>query len=219
MGRLLSWLPLILLLPAGAPAQQPKVALHPMVLPGPLQTAPGVSALFDSLLIAELGQQGYGVVPSAESGRIWQQLVDSVQGFYDPITGDTVRAEFDAVRTGTLRRLAAGFGAAFLLRTSVEMVSVQWDRGKAKWDGVSEGVSPTGGWGSVAALTLVVVAEDSTGRVVATGRGGIRVVAKVRGQGGYESLSEQELFGDYDRNLKAVALALKPFLKRGGPSQ
>lgn len=129
MGRLLVWLALVAALTGSAPAQQPKVALHPMSLPGPLQTVDRVSAMFDSILTAELWEHGYAVVPSAESGKIWKQLVDSVQGFYDPITGDTVRAEFEAVRSGTLLRLTSAFGATVLLRSSIEVVTADWDRG------------------------------------------------------------------------------------------
>lgn len=215
MGRLLLLLVLIPALTASAPAQQPKVALHPMLLPGPLQTVTSVSAMFDSIVTAELWEHGYGVVPSAESGKIWKELVDSVQGFYDPITGDTVRAEFEAVRNGTLLHLASAFDATVLLRSSIEVIAVDWDRGKAKWDGVSEGVSPTGGGGRVGALSLVIVAEDSAGKVIATGRGGIQVISKFRGHR-FEAVPLDELFADDDRNLKAVQLALRPFFALGG---
>lgn len=199
-------------------AQQPSprtVALHPLVVLG-VETPDSVVATFDSLFIAQLEIGGYTVVPSKESAAIWRRLVDSVQGFYDPITGDTVQAEFAAVHTGTLRELATRFGAVAWLRPTIGMVTAEWRRGRAHWDGVSEGMSsPSGGNGSVGALTLVVVVEDTSGRVVATGRGGIQVLAKIKGSQ-YQAIPRDKVLTDYDRNLKAVQLALRPFLAPGG---
>jgi hypothetical protein len=199
-------------------AQQPRaVALHPLAVLGGAIPDSMVST-FDSIFIAELSTGGYTVVPSKESAAIWRRLVDSVQGFFDPITGDTVQAEFAAVHTGTLRELATRFGAVAWLRPTIEMVSAEWHRGKARWDGASEGVSPGGGNGSVGALTLVVVVEDTSGRVVATGRGGVQVLAKFKGSR-FEAIPPDELLTDYERNLKAVQIALQPFLKAGGTSR
>lgn len=68
------------------------------------------------------------------------------------------------------------------------------------------------------ALTLVVVVEDTSGRVVATGRGGVQVLAKVKGSG-FQAVPRDQLLTDYERNVKAVQLALQPFLKPGGAAR
>jgi hypothetical protein len=211
MGRYWGWFSLFVSLAVpGSVAAQSKVALHPLLLPSGYNLPATVPALFDSLLTAELGRRSHAVVPSAESGRIWKQLVDSVQGFYDPITGDTVRAEFEAVRNGTMRHLATAFGATLRLRPSLEVAVVDWDGGKTEWDGTSERVSHAGK-GTVPALSLVIVVEDSTGGVIATGRGGLRVLAVFR-DGRFQPRAPHELFADEERNLKAVRAALSPFL-------
>lgn len=201
----------LLALPGAALAQGGRtIALHPLELPYGLENPAAIQATFDSLLASQLRAAGVTVVPSAEAGAIWRRLVDSVQGFYDPITGDTVAAEYSAVHIGTLRELVARFQATTWLRPRVEVVTVEWNRGKAEWDGVSEGVAPAGK-GTIGALTLVISVEDTTGAVVTTGRGGLQVLGKFKGER-YERVPRERLFTDAKRNSKSVQLALAPLL-------
>jgi hypothetical protein len=66
-------------------------------------------------------------------------------------------------------------------------------------------------------MTLVIAVEDSSGAVVAAGRGGLQVLAKVKGER-YEAIPHEKLFKDEKRTAKAADLALRPLLGGGeGP--
>src|SRR2546425_630769 len=178
------------------------VALSPLDVPDGLENPEPVRALFDSLITSELVRAGLTVIPSREVGAVWRRLMDSVHGFYSPITGERVPEKYDAVRSGTLRDLKERFHADAWLRPRIQVVPVDYAGGKAFWDGASEGVG-SGTSGTVAALTLVVALSDTTGSDVYIGRGGIQVLRK-----GSKEVSRDKLFKDTKRNLQALHLAV-----------
>ena len=184
------------------------VALSPLDVPDGLENPEPVQALFDSLITSELVHAGLTVVPSREVGAIWRRLVDSVHGFYSPITGERVQEKYDAVRTGTLRDLKEHFHADAWLRPRIQVVSVDYTGGKAYWDGASEGAG-SGTSGTVTALTLVVALCDTTGSDIYIGRGGIQVLRK-----GSKEVSRDKLFKDTKRNLQALHLAVDSLVAR-----
>jgi len=187
-------------------AQGPAIALSPVATPYGLSDPAPVRAIFDSLITVALGKAGYRVVPASEAGALWRRLVDSVQGFYDPITGEIVEAKYRAVHDGVLRQLVARFGVQLWLRPSIEILHVDFEGGKVVWDETSERVGGSGG--SLPAFSLVVAVEDSAGVETASGRGGIQLAAKEPGK----PVAREKLFRDDDRNRKAVERALAPLL-------
>jgi hypothetical protein len=186
------------------------VALHPLSTPHDFEAPAPALAAVESAIAERLAGAGFTVVPSAESGAAWERLMREVGGFYDPITGDTVAVKYRTVGDGTVRELAARPGATLWLRPSLEVVVAQWKGGKASWDGASEGVSPIGK-GRVPALTLVVAVEDTSGTIVATGRGGIQVLSKVKGSR-FVDVPVEKLLADDKRVVKAAGLALEPLV-------
>lgn len=190
---------------------QRTIALSPIDLPLTYGEVSRVRVL-DSLLTTELSAAGYSVVPGVESGAIWKRLVDSVRGFYDPITGNLDDKRYDAVRRGTMRELAARFGATLWLHDTVTVVTAHWSH-NAKWDGMTESVGT--GKGDVPALSLLLSVEDTSGRTLASGRGGLQVLYKEHGDE-YQRVPLDKLFTDTDRMLRGVRLALQAFLTHGG---
>jgi hypothetical protein len=134
--------------------------------------------------------------------------VDSVQGYYDPITGEIVDSEYQAVHDGTLQELVGRLGARFWLRPFLEVLPVDFDGGKARWDGTSEGVPARSG--TLPAFSLVVSLEDSAGNEVVNGRGGIQLAAKEPNR----PVARDKLFKDTNRVRKAVERALAPVIAR-----
>lgn len=193
----------------------PVVALRPLELPLEPGEAAAPRALLEREITARLVAAGYGVVAPSDAGETWERHLRAAGGFYDPLTGDTLQATYLAVRDGALRELRGRFGATAWLHARVEVVLVAWRGGKAQWDGVSEGVAPVGE-GRVQALTLAVSVEDSSGALRASGRGGLQVLARVKG-GRYERVPADRLLVDAKRVAKAVDLALAPLLGERRP--
>jgi len=77
------------------------------------------------------------VVSGVEAGAVWKRLVDSVRGFYDPITGDRDSAKYEAVHRGTLRELAARLHATFWLHDTITVVTAHWSH-NAECDGMTD---------------------------------------------------------------------------------
>ncbi len=198
--------------PPAPPAPLQTIALSPVEIPDGLDDPGPVRALFDSLLAAELARAGFTVVPSHEAGGLWKRFVDSVHGFYSALTGELVEEKYRAVMGGTLRELKDRFHADAWLRPEIDVVAVDFEGGKARWDGTDEGVG-SGTSGTVPALSLAVVALDMDGKEIYTGRGGIQVLRK-----GFKDVSREKLFKDAKRNLKALHLAIDSLLVRRSPS-
>jgi len=195
---------------AGArrPSSITTVALSPVEVPEGLDNPEPVRAWFDSAITSELVRAGVTVVPSREAGAIWRRLVDSVHGFYSAFTGERVSEKYDAVVMGTLRELRVRFHADAWLRPSVAVVAVDFEGGKARWDGASEGVGG-GTSGTVPALSLVITVSDTAGRDLYAGRGGIQVLRK-----GFKDVPRDKLFSDSKRNLQALHLAIDSLVAR-----
>jgi hypothetical protein len=188
------------------------IALSPTRLPDGLENPEPVQVLFDSLLAGELGRAGLTVIPSTEAGAIWKRLVDSVQGFYSAITGERVEAKYRAVMDGTRHGLTGRFHADAWLRPRIEVVPVDFEGGKARWDGASEGMG-NGSSGTVPALSLVVSVSDTSGTDIYSGRGGIQVLSK-----GSKNVPRDKLFRDSKRNHQALHLAIDSLVARLGAS-
>ena len=207
----------LLLALAGARVRGPSplktIALSPVRTPDGLDDPEPARALFDSLLAAELGRAGLTVIPPSETGAIWKRLVDSVQGFYSALTGELVQAKYAAVMTGTLRDLRERFHVDAWLRPSIQVIPVDFEGGKARWDGASEGVG-SGTSGTVPALSLVVTVSDTAGTEIYAGRGGIQVLRK-----GSKVVPRDKLFKDTKRNLQALHLAIDSLIARARVSQ
>lgn len=200
---------------AVAAAQGPVIALQPLDLPLEPGEAGVARAMLEREISARLAAAGYTVVDPADVGEAWERRLRDAGGFFDPLTGDTLLAKYRAVREGTMRELRDRFGATAWLRGRVETVLAPWRGGKAQWDGASESVAPVGE-GRVPALSLAIAVEDSVGEIRAAGRGGLQVLAKVRG-GHYERVPAEKLFQDARRVARAVDLALGPLLGERRP--
>ena len=163
---------------------------------------------YDSLITAQLTHAGFRVVPRRIADGIWRGLVDSVHGFYNPLTGARIEEEYRAVVIGTARELRARHAADAWLRPRVEVVDVSFQRGRAAWDGASEGLGPGVSTGRAFATSVVVELVDSAGVARVSGRGGLKLLVQGMPQGRLSRVAWSRLFSDPKRNDRAIALAL-----------
>jgi len=173
----------------------------------------------DSLITVGLRDAGLHVLPSPIAAGIWRRLVDSVQGFYDPLTGALVEEEYRAVVLGTARALRAQHGADAWVRPRVELVPVAFRGGSVQWDGTSEGLGARLK-GRSSATSIVVELIDSTGMPRASGRGGLKALVHAP-SGRPERVAWTSIFVDQKRNHRAVTLALETVIEylAGGEPQ
>lgn len=200
-----------------APRQGGKtIALSSINLPSELRGMHGRGARFDSLITSQLRTTGFTIVPAQASESIWLRLRDSVGGYYDTYTGKLVEAKLDVVHTATLRELHARYGADGWLHTKIAFVGASFTGGKVKWHGTEQTSGARGGiggfllgtkTGTVPALSLFVVLEDTAGKELYSGVGGIELAVQI--QGGLPAYIPQlMLLNDEARNIAAVHLAL-----------
>ena len=200
-----------------APRQGVKtIAVSSIDLPRDFANLPSPRARFDSLIVSVLRGEGFTVVSAAASESIWVHLRDSMGGYYDTYTGKLVEAKWNAVHLGTLRELRARYGAEAWLHPDIEFVGAPFEGGKVKWHGVEQTSGAPGGvggflfgtkTGSVPALSLFTMVEDSAGKELYSGVGGIELAARIVGDR-FVDFPRLALLGDGGRNVAAVHLAL-----------
>ncbi len=198
------------------------IALSPVAVAVDLEDAEPVKTKFESLIETTLREAGFSVVPSREYAAIWKRMTEQMGGFFDPVTGKRDETKLKTVREHTLRELNTKFTVDAVLYPSIRVVKANFVQNQATWDGTSESLT-TGGFlgallggqyrGTVGALSLVAVIEDTHGVDVYINGGGIQVLSKVSG-GGFIPVSRNELFANEERNVAAVNIALGSLVRK-----
>lgn len=209
-----------LVLVAGAVLGPPQgvrtIAVSSISLPRELRSLPGPRAQFDSLITSSLRSEGFAVVPPQVSESIWLRLRDSIGGYYDSYTGKLIDAKLEEVHLGTLRELHARHAVDAWLHPEIEVVGAPFTGGKVKWHGTEQESGATGGLGgflfgtkrgSVPALSLFVSLEDTVGKDIYAGVGGIELTSRIKGDR-FVDVPWPSLLRDGARNVAAVHLAL-----------
>ncbi|HET7296946.1 MAG TPA: hypothetical protein VFI66_07365 [Gemmatimonadales bacterium] len=192
------------------------VAVSSVSVPRDLRSLAGPRAQFDSLISSSLRREGFAVVPAQVSESIWLRLRDSIGGYFDSYTGKLIEAKLQMVHEGTLRELRDRHGVDAWLHSEIEFVGAPFTGGKVKWHGTEQESGATGGLGgflfgtkkgSVPALSLFVSLEDTLGKEVYAGVGGIQLTTRVQGDR-FVDVPPLSLLADSARNAAAVHLAL-----------
>ena len=195
------------------------VALAPLVLPADLEEPERVRERFEALITSRLRELGYEVVPSSQFAGIWENSVEQLGGYFDPVTGKRDEEKFEALRSHCLAELEATCQADVLLHSSIRVVAAPFYGSTATWYGTDQSMQTMGSAilsglaggtpsGTIGALCLTVVIEDTHGADYFVGHGGIEVTARLTA-GGMEAIPQHELFRDAERNEEAVTLALE----------
>jgi hypothetical protein len=208
------------------------VVVAPVVLPEGLENREAEAAWFDSVIADRLTGGGYNVVPVGRYAEIWDQIVVQMGGLFDGSTGELDQDKFDIARERLFIDLTDLFDADAVLYPEIWAVEAPFSEGIASWDGTSEAMVGFGlrfldalsailsndnnsglPQGTVTALSLVVIAEDMSGREVFSNAGGIQLLEKVGMDADRVSTVDgEQLLRDWPRNAKAVEIVLEPLV-------
>jgi hypothetical protein len=183
-------------------------------------------AMLDSLVDAAVRRQGFAVIPHDTVDALAKWIADSAGGPFDPVTGKRDSARTDSIDTAVRRAIVARLGADLWLQPMVIFETVPFWGGEAKWRGTAEKTGAMGGVGAIVlgtksgripALSLLVLVEDSTGRPVFGGGGGIQLIMKANGFAKKPTeIPMDSLLADRARNEQAVRYALDSLATRVG---
>jgi hypothetical protein len=203
-----------------------RVAMYPVTAPDDFEDPDPPRLLFDSLVGSALREAGFAVIAADSVSALWQRLVDSSGGLYDPLSGQRNDAVWNALRTRWWSDMRSRYGADAVVFPSIIAVQASFSENKPKWDGTSQGIESFGGSlvrglfgisreGTTPALSLRIQIERE-GTVLYRNQGGIEVIAKPAGGpgSGWTPIPRAELFRDPERNVKAVRIALAPIVEQ-----
>jgi hypothetical protein len=207
------------------------LVLTPVSLPSELDPYGDHMEEFDSLIASVLGQADFTLIPAHEYTILWEGVMEQAGGFFDPVTGERDEEKFAVARDSLFSLLAEVYHPDALLYPEIWIVGAPYSEGTARWDGTSQGLIGFGTRlidalgavfsgsesnlpeGTVDALSLVIFIESMEGEELYMKSGGIQVMQKVgRDPRDIETVPDDEILSDHERNRKAVVTALKPLL-------
>ena len=180
----------------------------------------------DSDAMQELRGAGFAVVAPGVVDSIWRHTIDSVGDMFDPRTGRPDSARVTGARAALLASLHAGYSADAMLYLQVQLVSAEFEKWTASWDGTHEswgnfGHRFMGGLlhgtykGRTNALTLFATLMTTTGRRAYDGKGGLQVYV-IPDNGKFVDRPDSVFFVDTARSAHSVHLALCGLVTRTG---
>jgi hypothetical protein len=188
------------------------VALLPLRIGLPLESAEQVAHRIEEDLAAALAAAGFRVLPVAISRGIRERMEVESGGLSDP-------ARFRVIDDYSARELLGDYPIDALVRPSLVPVAARVHNTRAMWDGTSEKLMTLGDRllalrgldGSVQALSLQLVIEGRDGRRLYARRGGIRLLARLGPDlQEIERVPEDELWRDPSALSRAIAYTLAP---------
>ena len=183
----------------------------------------------DSVTARTLSEHGLKVVSARESKRVYDAVVDSLGGLYDPVTGLSDTAKFAIAEQLTRARLRDLYHPQAWAFMNVYEALAPFDHAVARWDGTTENLSQQSFGrglfkaltlrsaddeysGKVGVLSLDVRIEDDAGSSLYRWSGGIHATSRFN-EGKFQALPQDRYFADRTRVDGSVTLALKAFTK------
>lgn len=203
------------------------IALAPLTVPGDLEDAERVKDKYESLISLKLEERGFAIIPSKEFQVVYKKTMEQMGGVFDPMTGKLDESKGEALQTHTLRELQRTTHTDAVLYPRLYPFTVKHVKGVAIWDGVSEPIKGArvdswidryiaaigvgGAYGTVTALSLVVVVVDIDAVKMYANSGGVQLLAHFDGVD-FKSVTRAELLPSEDYYAKSINLALGPLL-------
>ena len=189
----------------------------------------------DSLTAQTLARYGFEVISARESKRVYDAVVDSLGGLYDPVSGQSDTAKFALAEEQTRARLRDLHHPDAWAFPVVFPVNARFDHAVANWHGVTEKISQqsfgrglfkaltlrsadTEFMGTVGALSLGLSMENDDGKPLYSWAGGIHTTVRFN-EGEFTPLPQKDYFADGTRVDNSVAIALKAFTKAADKRQ
>ena len=179
----------------------------------------------DSLISSTVQDAGYEVIPGWVHRRVWEQVVDSLGGIFDPATGviDPARAELaDSLAWGAM---LARYDPDAWVHPKLVVHPVDFSSGTAYLDHATDKVTTSGlpsvgealfGYrksGSVNAVSLLIEMQDRNRRRFFIHGAGIQVLQRHL-KGKFVDVPVEERLAIRERVIHAVEETLKPFVKK-----
>jgi hypothetical protein len=145
---------------------------------------------------------------------------------FDTRTGERDSAKMAAARAALFSRLKQGYNADALLHIAVRIVSADFEKWTATWDGTHQTFENFGHRfksallhgqykGRTRALSLFAGLENTNGQLLYDGRGGLQVYVMPK-DGKFIDVPDSVFFADTARDATAVHLAVCQLVTRGG---
>jgi len=189
------------------------IALSPLDPPEWIPNGEMVQKKFESLITGKLKEANYDVLPSDVYDRIWKEMAEKVGILYDRISGKRDEQKFNAVREHTLREIHKKFGEVLVLHHSLIVVLARFSNKQASWDGTNERLETHGFRGTLKALSLCVVIENTNRITLYRKQGGIELLQGISQSGESIPVPESKVLTREELCTKAVEIALQPIVK------
>lgn len=197
------------------------IGLMPVSLPWKFDKKDQIMAEFESYITEKLTDGGFKVIPSDRYAEIYESMKASVGPLYDPNTGQLLKKKYGALVEQVKREYRSKYNPDALLYSLIRYFKASWRANHARWHGVDEPTSGKKGfwaefsapsaYGTIPALSLVVVLKDRQENEYYANFGGIQLMQWVKG-GDFVDVPENQLLADSERNRRSVEIALAPLL-------
>lgn len=197
------------------------IGLVPLSLPAKFDKEDQIKVEFESHITEMLTDEGFQVIPSNRFLEIYEPMKASIGPMYDPNTGELLEEKRDALVEHAKREYRRQHDPDALLYSGIRVFKVTWSGNHARWHGVDEPTTGKRGflaefelhtsYGTISALSLVVILKDRQENEYYRNFGGIQLLQWVK-RGSFVDVPENQLLVDSERNRRSVRIALVPLL-------
>ncbi len=197
------------------------VGIMPLAIPWKVDHKDRIRAELESSIAAKLREGGFSVISSEGYSQIYESMKASVGPLYDPNTGELLKEKHDSLVEHAKREYLRKNKPNALLYSGIQVVKANWSGNHAIWHGVDEpttgkegfwaSLAASSSYGTIPALSLVLVLKDPQEKVYYNNFGGIQLVQWLKG-GTFVDVPGNQLLTDSERNERAVTITLMPLL-------
>lgn len=166
----------------------------------------------ERLIAVGLIALGLDIRKSKAVTEIWDETAQSMGGFYDANTGDTVAERYDAIRASFFVAIKERLQCDALVTPNLVVVDAAvWNFG-ARWDGQYTNLGYA--WsGNLPAVSLRLAIHTGPDDEAYFGVGGIQLLQEIKSDKitdpHFEAVKSKDYIANKEANQKAVAYALK----------
>lgn len=181
---------------------------------------------FEDEIVRRLKRKGYKVIEPDAYKAIKEPLKASMGGMYDPETGELLEEKYEALNEHVKREYLSKYDVDAILISAIVVVKASWNRNIASWHSVTQSSTGREGfwanfnapqaYGTVPALSLLVVLEDTNGEDYYANFGGIQLAQLINGTR-FVDVPKYQLLSKRLKNKNAVSIAMDPLLNEPLP--
>ena len=98
------------------------IAVAPVAVPEHLDNPDPVKARFASIIENKLRKAGFSIVSSGEYKMIWDQTIEKMGGYFNPVTGQKNVSKFKIIRKHCLQELCTKHSSNAVLYPEIRVV-------------------------------------------------------------------------------------------------